>query len=102
MIGVFLVVFGLIMVTPETATTWVGHNVHLLVDRRIWGRRVALTAELLQVAAFLSAVAGFSFTLSLLTDKAYRDEFLDDVVREVRQALAVRALYLRALAETRG
>lgn len=102
MIGVFLVVFGLIVITPETATTWVGRDLHLLIDQRIWGRRVALSAELLQVTAFLSAVAGFSFTLSLLTDKAYRDEFLNDVVHEVRQALAVRALYLRALADRRA
>ena len=78
------------------------HGLHLLLDRELWGRHVGLSAELLQVAAFLSAVAGFSFTLSLLTDKTYRDEFLVDVVREVRQALAVRALYLRALAERRA
>jgi len=99
MIGVFLVAFGLIVVTPQTATVWVGRDVHLLVDRRLWGRHVGLSAELLQVAAFLSAIAGFSFALSLLTDKAYRDEFLRDVVREVRQALAVRVLYLRAREE---
>jgi hypothetical protein len=102
MIGVFLIAFGLIVVTPETATVWVGRDVHLLVDRRLWGRQVGLSAELLQVAAFLSAIAGFSFALSLLTDKAYRDEFLRDVVREVRQALAVRVLYLRARAERSG
>lgn len=102
MIGVFLVAFGLIVVTPETATAWVGRDVHLIVDRRLWGRQIGLSAELLQVAAFLSAIAGFSFTLSLLTDKAYRDEFLEDVVREVRQALAVRALYLRARAGPDG
>ncbi len=101
MIGVFLMVFGLIVITPATAAAWVGRDVHLLVELRLWGRTVGFTAELLQVAAFLSAVAGFSFTLSLLTDKAYRDEFLVDVVREVRQALAVRALYLRELAQPR-
>ncbi len=102
MIGVFLVAFGLIVVTPETATVWVGRDVHLIVDRRLWGREVGLSAELLQVAAFLSAIAGFSFALSLLTDKAYRDEFLKDVVREVRQALAVRVLYLSARAAIGG
>lgn len=98
MIGMFLVVFGLIAVSPKTATAWVGRDVHELVGGDLWGRQVALTAELLQVAAFLSAVAGFSFTLSLLTDSAYRREFLNDVVQEIRQAFAVRAVYLAALA----
>lgn len=102
MIGVFLIVFRVIAITPQTAAERVGRGPHLPIDQRLWGRRVALSAELLQVAAFLSVVAGFSCTLSLLTDRAYRDEFLDDVVREVRQALALRALCLRALAERRG
>ena len=42
-------------------------------------RQVGLTAELLQVAAFLPAIAGLSFALSLLTDRAYRDEFLREL-----------------------
>lgn len=63
------------------------------------GPSVALTAELLTVAGLLAVVSGFSFTLSLLTDDAYRREFLEDVVGEVRQAFAVRAAYLYALAD---
>ncbi|MFN2505675.1 MAG: hypothetical protein ABR540_15825 [Acidimicrobiales bacterium] len=96
MIGAFLVAFGLVAVTPETAAAWSGQDVHVLLQTRLWGRSVALTAELLQVAGLLAAVAGFSFTLSLLTDEAYRREFLEDVLCEVRQALAVRAVYLAA------
>lgn len=53
------------------------------------------------MAALLAGVAGFSFTLSLLTDRTYREEFLRDVVREVRQAFAVRAVYLATLASRR-
>jgi len=101
MIGAFLVVFGLIAVAPQTATAWVGRDVHRLVEGVLWGRSVALTAELLQVAALLAGVAGFSFTLSLLTDRTYREEFLRDVVLEVRQAFAVRAVYLAAIAGRR-
>ena len=39
---------------------------------------------------------------SLLTDEAYRDQVLIHVRRLVRQALAVRATYLRALAQPSG
>jgi hypothetical protein len=102
MIGVFLVAFGLIAVAPDTATAWVGRDVHRLVHGELWGRGVALTAELLQVATLLAAVAGFSFTLSLLTDRAYRQEFLDEVVQEIRQAFAVRAVYLHAVGSSNG
>lgn len=96
MIGLFLVAFGLVAVTPETAAAWTGGEVDELVRGVVWGRPVALTTELLQVAALLSAVAGFSFALSLLTDAVYRREFLTEVLCEVREALAVRAVYLAA------
>ncbi len=97
MIGVFFIVFGLLTVTPETAALWSGVPVHVVADWEWWGRPVALTAELLQVAGFLTAFSGFYFTVYVLTDMTYRREFLDDVLAEVREALAVRAVYLAAV-----
>jgi hypothetical protein len=96
MIGVFFVGFGLLTVTPATAASWVGGDVNLLLDGELWGRPVALTAELLQVAGFLTAFSGFYFTVYVLTDATYRREFLDEVLVELRQAFAVRAVYLAA------
>ena len=97
MIGAFFVAFGLLTVPPETAARWVGGPVTELARRELWGRPVAITTELLQVAGFLTAFSGFYFTVYMLTDSTYRREFLDEVLGEVRQALAVRALYLAAL-----
>ena len=94
MIGVFFVGFGLLTVTPETTAAWVGSDAHLLIDGQLWGRSVAVTAELLQVAGFLTAFSGFYFTVYVLTDATYRKEFLDEVLVELRQAFAVRAVYL--------
>ena len=94
MIGVFFVGFGLLTVTPELTTTWVGDDAHLLLDGTLWGRPVAVTSELLQVAGFLTAFSGFYFTVYVLTDATYRKEFLDEVLVELRQAFAVRAVYL--------
>lgn len=94
MIGAFFVGFGLLTVTPELTTTWVGSDANLLLDGTLWGRRVAVTSELLQVAGFLTAFSGFYFTVYVLTDATYRKEFLDEVLVELRQAFAVRAVYL--------
>ena len=94
MIGIFFVGFGLLTVTPQLTTTWVGSDAHLLLDGNLWGRPVAVTTELLQVAGFLTAFSGFYFTVYVLTDATYRKEFLDEVLVELRQAFAVRAVYL--------
>jgi hypothetical protein len=94
MIGVFFVVFGLLTVTEGTTSLWVGAPPDLLVEWNLWGHDVVVTAELLQVAGFLTAFSGFYFTVYVLTDATYRKEFLDEVLVELRQAFAVRAVYL--------
>lgn len=99
MIGVFLVAFGVLAIAPPLAADWTGSDVHVLLEGTLWGRSVALTTELLTVATLLAVVSGFSFTLSLLTDDTYRREFLHDVLGEVRQAFAVRAAYVHAVAD---
>jgi hypothetical protein len=94
MIGVFFVGFGVLTVTPDLTSTWAGTDATLLLDGELWGRPVAVTTELLQVAGFLTAFSGFYFTVYVLTDATYRKEFLDEVLVELRQAFAVRAVYL--------
>ena len=96
MIGAFFVGFGLLTITPDTAATWVAGDIHLLLEAELWGRPVTVTAELLQVAGFLTAFSGFYFTVYVLTDATYRKEFLDEVLAELRQTFAVRAAYLAA------
>ena len=60
--------------------------------------RIVVTEELLRVAGFLATFAGLSFTVYLVTDPTYRDEFRTDVASELREAFGVRAAYRWALA----
>jgi hypothetical protein len=101
LIGAFFTLFGLIALTPEVMTTWTGQALHVAYRFDVWGREVQLTRELLQVATFLSGFSGLYFTVTMLIDATYRQEFLEDVVGEVRQAFAVRAMYL-AYGQTRA
>jgi hypothetical protein len=94
MVGVFLFGLGLVMVAPSTIATWTQADPHVLADLTIAGRASPITEELLKVTAFLTCFTGLYFTVVMLTDEAYRHEFLADVVGEVREALAVRAAYL--------
>jgi hypothetical protein len=54
---------------------------------------------LLRVAGFLATFAGLSFTVYLVTDPTYRNEFRTDVASELREAFGVRAAYRWAQAE---
>lgn len=98
LIGVFFVVFGVLTMRVPTIETWTGTaGVHVLWDIELWGQATPVTEELLRVAGFLAAFSGLYFTVVAVTDETYRAEFYEDVVAEVREVLAVRALYLASV-----
>jgi len=97
LIGAFFVAFGLITMRVPTIEAWTGGSAHVLADWRLWGQPVPLTEELLRVAGFLAAFSGLYFTVVALTDETYRREFYEDVVAEVHEVFAVRAVYLAAV-----
>lgn len=93
---VFFTAFGLVAIRPVVVEGWLGADIptDVLASFRLFGHRLELTTALLHVSGFVAFVAGFSFTVSLVTDSGYREEFFDEVVGQVRQALAVRTVYL--------
>jgi hypothetical protein len=102
MIGAFFVLFGMLAVPLTTVATWVGvgtTDLDVIGTLTIAGDGYHLTVELLRVAGFLAAFSGLYFTVYVLTDATYRSEFFDEVVGEVRVALAARAIYLAASEE---
>ena len=48
---------------------------------------------MLRVAVFLAGFSGFYFTIYVVTDTTFREEFFEDIETEIRQAFAVRAAY---------
>jgi hypothetical protein len=100
MIGAFFVLFGMLAVPLDTLASWVGADpgdVDVIATLTVSGDAYPLTVELLRVAGFLAAFSGLYFTVYVLTDATYRSEFFDEVVGEVRVALAARVAYLAAI-----
>lgn len=99
--GAFLVLFGFLAIPADLVHTWTGTAPHVLATLSVGDRELALTEELLRVGGFLAAFTGLYFTVYVVTDATYREEFKADVVGELREAFAVRAVYLDALARRR-
>ena len=97
LMGGFFVVFGLLTVRPDTIEVWTTVPPDVLATFGWLGRDVALTRELLDVAVFLAGFSGFYFTVYLVTDATYRQEFFEDVAGELREAFAVRVVYLERI-----
>jgi len=101
-ITAFYVVFGLLTVREETLLQWttVGELTYerdWAVDIAIFGTDLIFTRQLLLVALFIGMFSGLNFAVQVITDDTYREEFIADMTAEVRDALAVRAVYHRRL-----
>jgi hypothetical protein len=104
-ITTFYVVFGLLTVREETLLQWttVGELTYerdWAVDIAIFGTDLIFTRQLLLVALFIGMFSGLNFAVQVITDDTYREEFIADMTAEVRDALAVRAVYHRRLVAT--
>ena len=98
-VWLFLVAFGTLAMSEGSTAHWVDGDVNVLLTWSLDQRDMVVTEELLRVAGFLATFAGLSFTVYLVTDPTYRDEFRTDVASELREAFAVRAAYRWAVAE---
>jgi len=97
MVFAFLFSFGFLVATEPTTEGFVGAAPHVLAHLDLWGRQMVITEDLLRVTGFLAVFSGFYFAVASLTDSTYKEEFLAEVLGEMREALAVRAVYLAAL-----
>ena len=96
----FYVVFGLLTVHEATILQWTTLDIDMfpdveLVRLNLFGAAIVLTKLHLITAGLVAAFSGLQFAVSLVTDSAYQEEFVADSNDEVREALAVRAAYLR-------
>jgi hypothetical protein len=96
-LGGFLTVFGVLAIDRPIVESWTGDAAHALWGPTLGGRHLLLSEELLRVAGFLAAFTALYFTVYLVTDPTYRAQFRDEVVADVRGALAARACYLRSI-----
>ncbi|QXC62838.1 hypothetical protein KSP35_08685 [Aquihabitans sp. G128] len=103
-IGTFFFLFGLIAIRPDVLDAWLGDAIGRgeLLSWEWFGRELTVTRALVHVATFLGGLSGFYFTVYVITDSTYREEFFEEIVGEVRQSLAVRNVYLALLGRVGG
>jgi hypothetical protein len=95
-VGAFLGVLGVLAIDAEATALLSAQDPDVLATLTLGQRDVVVTAEALRVAGFLATFAGLSFTVQLVTDPTYRDEFRTDMRSELGEVFAVRAAYLVA------
>jgi len=92
-----LLLFGVLLFPVSLQSEWAGVPADVLASVTIVGRELSLTGTLLTVALTLGAFCGLYFTISALSDAAYRAEFFSEADRSLKRVFAVRAVYRTAL-----
>jgi hypothetical protein len=93
---VFFLAFGLLTLPAATQSTFLdGAPVDVLLRFELFDRELVLTRELLRVSIGLAAFSGLYYAIAVLNDRAYREEFLDDLTEEMRDTFRLRIEYLQ-------
>lgn len=95
----FFVVFGMLVIGSDVTEAWIGTKGQVVS----WsppdiGIPVRITHELLRVSAAIGALSGVYYAISVLTDSAYREEFLDELTDQMTRTFEARTSYLGLLA----
>jgi hypothetical protein len=98
-ITAFYIVFGLLTVREGTLVQWttateLTRSADWALYWNVLGGELVFTRQLILVSAFIGMMSGLQFAVQVVTDEAYRAEFAEDMTAEVREALAVRTVYL--------
>ena len=94
-IAAFFIVLGALLVNADVRETFMGTTGEVLVDFRLFGEPVEITRELVRVSVGIALFSGVYWSVAVLTDASYREEFLAELTREMRETFRQRAEYLQ-------
>ena len=100
----FYILFGMFTVRETTLLDWTTLSALNWEDAwavrvPLWGEELLFNRPLVLVSTFIGLFSGLQFAVSVVHDANYRAEFAEDMTEELREALAVRAVYHRVLVE---
>ena len=93
-VGLFFVAFGAFAIGPDVLESWIGGTGDQVFSVRVFGDDARVTVELLEVSGALAAFSGLYYAIAVLTDSVYREEFLTELERSMRETFRARAEYL--------
>jgi hypothetical protein len=93
-VGLFFVAFGMLAINRHIYEQWGVVPGGWSYDVRLLGHPMMLSAGLVKVAVGIANFTGLYYSIALLTDSSYRDEFLDNISTELRDLFTARAQYL--------
>lgn len=96
-VWLFYMLLGTLLVPAGVRADWLGRPDTIMWDVAFFGEHVEVTWQLMRVATGVAAFAGLYYTVTILLDAAYREQFIDALSKELRSTLERRSEYLELL-----
>ncbi len=93
--GSIFLVFGLILISPQLLDAWTHGSPS---DGRILGMTLPIPNALIQISMFLTALTFMYLAAKAVSDKEYRERFIDPLLADLRVTLVARDRYRTATA----
>jgi hypothetical protein len=93
-VGAFFMAFGALVIPADVIESWTGTRGRQILSLGLGDIDVRVTVELLRVSAGIGALSGLYYSVAVLTDSTYREEFLEELTDDLRAVFADRARYL--------
>lgn len=98
LVWLFFTTFGALLVDKDVVQSWIGEDIHVLFTLDALGDgdgdHIEVTAELLRAAFGIAAFSGLYYSVAMLVDATYRDEFMHELTDQMRSTFATRKEYL--------
>lgn len=98
-VGAFFIAFGTLAISDHIYESWGIEHGTWQVNFNLLGHPLLLSEALVKVATGIATFTGLYYSISLLTDATYREDFLDNMTDELRDVFAVRRDYLALRAQ---
>lgn len=100
LVWLFFTVVGALLVDARVVEQWAGKPVDPVLTLDFLGggphQRIVVSEQLLRAAFGIAAFSGLYYSVAMLVDATYRDEFMSELTDQMRSTFAVRAEYLEA------
>ena len=93
-VGAFFMAFGALVIPADVIESWTGTQGREILSLNLGDVNMRVTVELLRVSAGIAALSGLYYSVAVLTDSTYREEFLDELTGDLGAVFADRARYL--------
>lgn len=96
-VWLFYMLLGTLLVSADVRADWLGQPDTIMWEIAFFGERLAVTWQLARVAAGVAAFSGLYYSVTILLDSAYREQFINALSKELRGTFERRSQYLELL-----